>query len=80
MYIGTCWSLTSPYITVRLPFMTLQILFAPAANARGHPGVSLRTNAIGAVILPAVLEWTSSVEDGQQSAIAGALGAASATA
>lgn len=53
--LGEKWLEAVPFVrllALAMPFMTLQILFAPAANARGHPGVSLRTNAIGAAILP----------------------------
>jgi O-antigen/teichoic acid export membrane protein len=35
-----------------MPFMTLQILFAPANNALGRSGVTVRNAMIGAVILP----------------------------
>src|SRR3546814_19049170 len=35
-----------------MPFLTLQILFAPATNATGMPGIAVRTGAAGAVILP----------------------------
>src|SRR3546814_664977 len=35
-----------------MPFLTLQILFAPATNAKGKPGIAVRTDAAGTVILP----------------------------
>ncbi|HYJ29104.1 MAG TPA: oligosaccharide flippase family protein [Allosphingosinicella sp.] len=41
-----------PILAMAMPFMTLQILFAPATNALGRPGVALRAGATGAVILP----------------------------
>jgi hypothetical protein len=34
-----------------MPFMTLQVLFAPACEARGRPGIPIRISACGAVIL-----------------------------
>jgi O-antigen/teichoic acid export membrane protein len=34
-----------------MPFMTLQVLFAPACKARGRPGIPIRVSAYGAVIL-----------------------------
>lgn len=36
-----------------MPFMTLQVLFAPACEARGRPGIPIRNSAYGAVILTA---------------------------
>jgi O-antigen/teichoic acid export membrane protein len=53
--LGAKWAETAPIIPVlamAMPFMTLQILFAPATNALGRPGVALRTGAVGALILP----------------------------
>lgn len=34
-----------------MPFMTLQVLFSPACDARGRPGISVRNGATGAAIL-----------------------------
>jgi O-antigen/teichoic acid export membrane protein len=42
-----------PILALAMSFMTLQILFAPATNALGRPGIALRAGAIGAIILPA---------------------------
>jgi O-antigen/teichoic acid export membrane protein len=39
-------------LALAMPFMTLQILFAPATNAMGRPGLALRTGIAGAIILP----------------------------
>ena len=36
-----------------MPFMTLQILFAPAATAMGRPRVQVYSNIAGALIMPA---------------------------
>jgi len=41
-----------PVLALAMPFMTLQILFAPATNAMGRPGLALRTGIAGAIILP----------------------------
>jgi O-antigen/teichoic acid export membrane protein len=54
--LGAKWAETVPIVPVlalAMPFMTLQILFAPATNALGRPGIALRTAAAGALILPA---------------------------
>jgi O-antigen/teichoic acid export membrane protein len=52
---GAKWVAMAPLaslISLAMPFMTLQILFAPALNALGKPGITARTAAFGAVILP----------------------------
>lgn len=41
-----------PILAVAMSLMTLQILFAPAANALGRPDVTLRTSIAGALLLP----------------------------
>ncbi|HEX8644842.1 MAG TPA: lipopolysaccharide biosynthesis protein [Allosphingosinicella sp.] len=50
-----------PVLALTMPFLTLQILFAPATNAMGRPGLALRTGIAGALILPAAfvvgLSW-----------------------
>jgi O-antigen/teichoic acid export membrane protein len=54
--LGPKWAETVPLIPVlalAMPFLTLQILFAPATNAMGRPGLALRTGIAGAIILPA---------------------------
>jgi O-antigen/teichoic acid export membrane protein len=54
--LGAKWAETAaivPVLALAMPFMTLQILFAPATNAMGRPGLALRTGIAGAVILPA---------------------------
>lgn len=40
-------------IALAMPFMTLQILFAPATNAVDRPWVSFRVEVLGALIMPA---------------------------
>lgn len=42
-----------PILATAMAMMTLQILFAPATNARGAPGVALRVAMLGSVIMPA---------------------------
>src|SRR3546814_5660096 len=54
-FLGPKWAETIasvPILPLALPFLTLQILFAPATNATGKPGIAVRTGAAGAVILP----------------------------
>jgi len=54
--LGSKWAEAVPLVPVlalAMAFLTLQILFAPATNALGRPGIALRAGAIGAVILPA---------------------------
>ena len=53
--LGPKWLETAPVVALlalAMPFMTVQVLFAPASDARGMPGVSARNSATGAVILP----------------------------
>ena len=35
-----------------MPWMVLQVLFAPATNAAGRPGIAVRNAAIGALVMP----------------------------
>jgi len=52
--LGQQWLATIPLISLlafAMPFMTLQILFAPATNAIGRPGIALRINIAGALIM-----------------------------
>lgn len=39
-------------LALAMPFMTLHVLFAPATNARGRPGISTRASILGAVLMP----------------------------
>ncbi|WP_271299746.1 lipopolysaccharide biosynthesis protein [Sphingomonas sp. CV7422] len=38
-------------IALAMPFMTVQVLFSPACDARGRPGIGARNGATGAVLL-----------------------------
>lgn len=52
--LGPQWQATIPLVSLlafAMPFMTLQILFAPATNALGRPGIALRVNIAGALIM-----------------------------
>jgi O-antigen/teichoic acid export membrane protein len=54
--LGPKWAETVPLVrvlAVAMSFLTLQILFAPATNALGRPGIALRAAIAGAVIMPA---------------------------
>jgi O-antigen/teichoic acid export membrane protein len=42
-----------PILSVAMAMLTLQILFSPATNARGFPGIALRVTIIGSVVMPA---------------------------
>jgi len=39
-------------LCLAMPFMTLHVLFGPAANACGHPHVTTRAAILGAVLMP----------------------------
>jgi O-antigen/teichoic acid export membrane protein len=41
-----------PVLCAAMAMLTLQILFAPATNARGHPGIALRVTMLGAGVMP----------------------------
>jgi O-antigen/teichoic acid export membrane protein len=52
--LGTKWAGAAPIVqllALAMPFMTLQVLFSPASDALGRPGVGVRNGATGAVIL-----------------------------
>ena len=54
--LGDKWREAIPVVRilgVAMPFVTLQILFHPATNALGRPGVGAWVSAAGAVIMPA---------------------------
>jgi O-antigen/teichoic acid export membrane protein len=50
-----------PILAMAMPMMTLQILFAPASNALGRPGMAVRTGLVGAALMPlaflAGIQW-----------------------
>ena len=53
--LGQKWLGTVPLLQVlgfAIPWMVLQVLFAPSTNAVGRPGIALRNSAIGAMIMP----------------------------
>ncbi|HEV2748028.1 MAG TPA: lipopolysaccharide biosynthesis protein [Allosphingosinicella sp.] len=54
-FLGPKWAGTIaivPTLAMAMPFLTLQILFAPATNATGRPGIAVRVGVAGALILP----------------------------
>ena len=54
-FLGWKWTETGPLVPIlamAMPLMTLQILFAPASNALGRPGMAVRTGLVGAILLP----------------------------
>ncbi|MET0270238.1 MAG: lipopolysaccharide biosynthesis protein, partial [Sphingomonas sp.] len=54
--LGEKWLDAAPIVRVlalAMPFVTLQILFAPAATALGRPRVQVYTAAAGAIVMPA---------------------------
>ena len=53
---GTKWLEMAPFVSVlalAMPFMTLQVMFAPVSNALGRPGTTARIAAVGAILMPA---------------------------
>lgn len=55
--LGPKWVETVPIVrllALAMPFMALQILFAPANNALGRSGVTVRNAALGAFLMPIV--------------------------
>ncbi len=52
--LGPKWLAAAPavqWLALVMPLMTLQVLFAPASDACGHPGISLRNGATGGILL-----------------------------
>ncbi|OYY91260.1 MAG: lipopolysaccharide biosynthesis protein [Sphingomonas sp. 28-66-16] len=52
--LGDKWREAVPVVRLlafAMPFMTMQVLLAPACDARGRPGISVRNGATGAVLL-----------------------------
>ena len=52
---GEKWLEMAPFVTVlalAMPFMTLQVMFAPVSNALGRPGITARVSMAGAVSMP----------------------------
>jgi O-antigen/teichoic acid export membrane protein len=53
--LGWKWTAAAPLVpvlSVAMALMTLQILFAPASNALGHPRMAVKTGLVGAVLMP----------------------------
>lgn len=53
--LGRKWLEAAPVIALlglAMPFMCLQVLFGPAVNAAGRPGIETRNSMLGALILP----------------------------
>jgi len=42
-----------PILAMAMAMLTLQILFSPATNARGFPGIALKVTMLGSVVMPA---------------------------
>ncbi|RDE04500.1 lipopolysaccharide biosynthesis protein [Sphingomonas aracearum] len=52
--LGEKWREAVPVVrllALAMPFMTLQVLLAPACDARGRPGVAVRNGATGSLVL-----------------------------
>ena len=52
---GPKWLEMIPYVqllALAMPFFALQIIFSPATNAMGKPGIYVRSSLAGAVIMP----------------------------
>lgn len=52
--LGPKWVESVPVVHLlafAMPFMTMQVLFTPACDARGRPGIGVRNGAVGAVLL-----------------------------
>ncbi|WP_077228740.1 lipopolysaccharide biosynthesis protein [Sphingomonas hengshuiensis] len=53
--LGPKWSEAAPvvqWLALAMPMMTLQVLYSPASDACGRPGISAWNGAIGAALLP----------------------------
>lgn len=54
--LGDKWLPTAPIVrllALAMPFMTLHVMFGPATNACGRPGIATRTAILGAVLMTA---------------------------
>ncbi|HYD12587.1 MAG TPA: lipopolysaccharide biosynthesis protein [Allosphingosinicella sp.] len=63
-FLGEKWTDTVgmvPILCAAMPLMTLQILFAPATNALGRPGLAVKTGLFGAFLMTAAfaagIQW-----------------------
>lgn len=55
--LGTKWLPMADYVRIlalAMPFMTVQVMFAPLSNALGRPGTTARIYGVGAVLMPLV--------------------------
>jgi O-antigen/teichoic acid export membrane protein len=53
--LGDKWLPAAPIVqllALAMPFMTLHVLFGPATNACGKPGIATRAAVLGAVLMP----------------------------
>lgn len=53
---GQKWLEMAPFVTIlalAMPFMTVQVMFAPVSNALGRPGTTARIAGVGALLMPA---------------------------
>lgn len=53
--LGEKWTGIVPLLPIlagAMAMLTLQILFSPATNARGFPGIALKVTMLGAVVMP----------------------------
>lgn len=53
--LGDKWLPAVPLVqllALSMPFMTLYVLFGPAVNARGRPGITTRCSLLGALLMP----------------------------
>lgn len=62
--LGDKWAEAIPIVRIlacAMPLLTIQVLLAPACDATGHPGISVRNGATGAVLLSAAyligIQW-----------------------
>lgn len=54
--LGDKWLPAAPIVqllALAMPFMTLHVMFAPATNACGKPGLATGASVVGAVLMPA---------------------------
>ena len=54
--LGDKWLPAAPVVSLlalAMPFMTLHVLFGPAANALGRPGLTTRGAVVGSMLMPA---------------------------
>lgn len=53
--LGDKWAPAAPILrllAMAMPVMTLYVLFGPATNASGRPGIATRASVLGAVVMP----------------------------